>query len=193
LRDELIAELGEIEDSEGLALWAHRRLADKNTLTAADARAIETAYQTLLARTATELDDPETAAENAAVSGSFATETGALPSLRAVAPALQKPIRRRNKAHRAFVASQPCLVCQRSPCDAHHLKFAQPRTLGRRVSDEFTVPLCREHHQQLHRARFTKLARELKPGLCSKLRPRGGLQRPQISVEHRSGLLAQTA
>jgi len=60
-------------------------------------------------------------------------------------------VRRRHKAHLAFVASQPCLVCQRSPCDAHHLKFAQPRTLGRKVSDEFTVPLCREHHHQLHR------------------------------------------
>src|SRR5258705_10261281 len=60
-------------------------------------------------------------------------------------------MRRRNKAHLAFGAAQPCLVCQRSPCDAHHLKFAQPRSLGRKVSDEFTVPLCREHHHELHR------------------------------------------
>jgi hypothetical protein len=37
------------------------------------------------------------------------------------------------------------------PCDAHHLKFAQPRSLGRKVSDEFTVPLCRDHHRDLHR------------------------------------------
>jgi hypothetical protein len=64
---------------------------------------------------------------------------------------LRKSVRRRNKAHLAFVASQPCLVCQRSPCDPHHLKFAQPRTLGRKVSDEFTVPLCRDHHRDLHR------------------------------------------
>src|SRR5260370_40398880 len=64
---------------------------------------------------------------------------------------LRKEIRRRNKAYLAFVCSQPCLICQRSPCDAHHLKFAQPRSLGRKVSDEFTVPLCREHHQELHR------------------------------------------
>jgi hypothetical protein len=64
---------------------------------------------------------------------------------------LRKPTRRRNKAHLAFVASQPCLVCQRSPCDAHHVKFAEPRALGRKVSDEFTVPLCRDHHQQMHR------------------------------------------
>jgi len=38
-----------------------------------------------------------------------------------------------------------------SPCDAHHLKLAQPRSLGRKVSDEFTVPLCRKHHRELHR------------------------------------------
>jgi len=64
---------------------------------------------------------------------------------------LRKPTRRRNKAHLAFVAAQPCLVCRRLPCDAHHLKFAEPRALGRKVSDEFTVPLCRDHHQELHR------------------------------------------
>ena len=64
---------------------------------------------------------------------------------------IKKPIRRRNKAHLIFVAAQPCLICKRSPCDAHHLKFAQPQSLGRKVSDEFTVPLCREHHHELHR------------------------------------------
>jgi len=64
---------------------------------------------------------------------------------------IRKEVRRRNKAHLAFVGAQPCLVCRRSPCDAHHLKFAQPRSLGRKVSDEFTVPLCRDHHLDLHR------------------------------------------
>jgi len=34
--------------------------------------------------------------------------------------------------------------------DPHHLRFAQPRALGMKVSDEFTVPLCRGHHRQLH-------------------------------------------
>src|SRR5262249_4003473 len=32
----------------------------------------------------------------------------------------------------------------------HHLRFAQPRAIGLKVSDEFTVPLCRGHHRQLH-------------------------------------------
>jgi len=63
-----------------------------------------------------------------------------------------EPKRIRDKAHLRFVGSQPCLVCGRQPADAHHLRFAQPRALGRKVSDEFTVPLCRGHHRQVHQA-----------------------------------------
>ena len=59
--------------------------------------------------------------------------------------------RLRDKTHLRFVAKQPCLVCGRQPCDAHHLRFAQSRGLGLKVSDEFTVPLCRAHHRELHR------------------------------------------
>jgi hypothetical protein len=33
----------------------------------------------------------------------------------------------------------------------HHLRFIQPRALGRRVSDEFAVPVCRTHHRAVHR------------------------------------------
>ena len=49
------------------------------------------------------------------------------------------------------MAKQPCLICGRKPSDAHHLRFAQHRALGRKVSDEFTVPLCRGHHREVHR------------------------------------------
>ena len=66
--------------------------------------------------------------------------------------ALAEPRRLRDKAHLKFVASQPCLVCGRQPSDPHHLRFAQPRAIGMKVSDEFTVPLCRGHHRQLHQA-----------------------------------------
>jgi len=64
---------------------------------------------------------------------------------------ISKPLRHRDKAHLKFVASQPCLVCGRSPTDAHHLRFTQPRAMGRKASDEFTVPLCRTHHRENHR------------------------------------------
>jgi len=66
--------------------------------------------------------------------------------------ALGKPVRLRDKDHRKFVLRQPCLVCGRVPSDPHHLTFTQPRALGRRVSDEFTVPVCRVHHRELHRS-----------------------------------------
>jgi hypothetical protein len=62
------------------------------------------------------------------------------------------PRRVRDKEHLVFVANQPCLLCGRTPSDAHHLRFAQPRAMSRKVSDEFTVPLCRTHHRQLHHA-----------------------------------------
>lgn len=65
---------------------------------------------------------------------------------------IAEPKRLRDKAHLGFVASQPCLVCGRQPSDPHHLRFAQPRALGLKVSDEFTVPLCRGHHRELHQA-----------------------------------------
>jgi hypothetical protein len=61
-----------------------------------------------------------------------------------------EPRRLRDKAHLKFVASQPCLICGRSPADAHHLRFTQPRAMGLKVSDEFTVPLCRIHHRDVH-------------------------------------------
>jgi hypothetical protein len=63
---------------------------------------------------------------------------------------ISEPRRHRNKTHLKFVASQPCLVCGRSPADAHHLRFTQPRAMGRKVSDEFAVPLCRTHHRDNH-------------------------------------------
>ena len=65
---------------------------------------------------------------------------------------IAEPKRLRDKAHLGFVASQPCLVCGRQPSDPHHLRFSQPRAIGLKVSDEFTVPLCRGHHRQLHQA-----------------------------------------
>lgn len=64
--------------------------------------------------------------------------------------ALGEPRRLRDKNHLRFVASKPCLICERTPTDAHHLRFAQPRAMGKKTSDEFTVPLCRAHHRENH-------------------------------------------
>jgi hypothetical protein len=64
---------------------------------------------------------------------------------------LPTPRRIRDRDHVKLVAKQPCLICGRRPADAHHLRYAQPPALGRKVSDEFTVPLCRGHHREAHR------------------------------------------
>ncbi len=65
--------------------------------------------------------------------------------------AIAAPRRYRDRDHLRYVALQPCLVCGRKPSDPHHLRFAQPRALGRKSSDEFAVPLCRIHHRLVHR------------------------------------------
>jgi hypothetical protein len=65
--------------------------------------------------------------------------------------AISKPVRERDRDHLRFVATQLCLVCGRTPSDAHHIKFAEQRAMGRKVSDKFTVPICRLHHRELHR------------------------------------------
>ena len=96
--------------------------------------------------------------------GKTGEETGVAQPLAPAAPTLRpakidksqlaipETRRLRDKAHLKFVASQPCLVCGRQPSDPHHLRFVQPRAIGLKVSDEFTVPLCRGHHRQLHQA-----------------------------------------
>ena len=64
--------------------------------------------------------------------------------------AIGEPKRFRSRHHLRFVASQACLICGRTPSQAHHLRFSQPRAMGRKVSDEYTVPLCATHHYELH-------------------------------------------
>ena len=162
LRDQLIDEINGLKDGDALAVWAQRRLPAKNTLTTGDAVAVESAYQAILDASGREAVDGTTAPgselqpKSDRADGATSDAGTTPPQVKGknggqlVTP-LRKPVMARNKAHLVFVAAQPCLVCQRSPCDAHHLKFAQPRALGRKVSDEFTVPLCRQHHQDLHR------------------------------------------
>lgn len=63
-------------------------------------------------------------------------------------PKRPKPIR--DKKHLAFVRTLPCLICGAYGCDAHHVRAFQLRTMGKRVGDDKTVPLCREHHDMAH-------------------------------------------
>jgi hypothetical protein len=82
---------------------------------------------------------------------SLAEQTRAATQINKSVLIFPEPRRVRDRDHIRHVIKQPCLVCGRQPCDPHHLRFAQSRALGRKVSDEFTVPLCRGHHRELHR------------------------------------------
>ena len=53
LRDRLIAELSDLTCGDDAALWAHRSLAEKNKLTAADAQSVEESFQARLVSFAT--------------------------------------------------------------------------------------------------------------------------------------------
>ena len=154
LRDEMVAQIKALNGDDDLASWAHRCLPSKNRLTADDSQLVEAAY---LARLETCSDQSETTGRQDPPTTQHLVPDVASNGLERsatvqpqVTPAF-KTVRVRSKAHLVFVGAQPCLICKRSPCDAHHLKFVQPRSLGRKVSDEFTVPLCRPHHQDLHR------------------------------------------
>ena len=64
--------------------------------------------------------------------------------------AVPEPRRVRDRDHVKSVAQRLCLICGRLPADAHDLRFAQRKALGRKVSDEFTVPLCRGRRREVH-------------------------------------------
>ena len=158
LRDRLIAELNELGSGDAAAIWAHRCLGQKNRLTAADAQLVEESFQAKLASFAAPAAEiPETAGPAASPLGPLDKASG-WPKYRTQAEvisksllALPEPRRVRDREHLKSVAKQPCLICGRRPSDAHHLRYAQHPALGRKVSDEFTVPLCRGHHREVHR------------------------------------------
>jgi ERF superfamily len=170
LRDQLLSQLNAIQSHERAAVWARRILPAKNTLDVADARLLEEEFEARLAKLAaqpapTDTGGAETAnqGEGADAGQPRADDEEELPSLLAStrsfgAEAIDKsellhsePRRIRDKDHLRFVAKQSCLVCGRIPADPHHLRFAQHRALGRKVSDEWVVALCRGHHREVHR------------------------------------------
>jgi ERF superfamily protein len=162
LRERLIGQLIAIRSSDEAALWAHQNVSAKNTLTAGDARIVEEQFQTRLS-TIRHDEDPDEPSNVVSVPNVMsagrpgtgdsqkASKLSGKPSRNSAVRVLGKTVRLRDKEHRKFVSRQACLVCGRTPSDPHHLTFMQPRALGHRVSDEFTVPVCRTHHRELHR------------------------------------------
>jgi hypothetical protein len=151
LREQLATELKDVSSAEEAANWALRILSDKSSLTATDAAYIEEAFRVRLAIFAT--DEPEMPQETERSQPqrrSNRTKKGRLIDKSVLA--LPEPRRVRDREHVRYVSQQSCLICGRRPSDAHHLRFTQNRALSRKVSDEFTVPLCRGHHREVHRS-----------------------------------------
>jgi ERF superfamily protein len=158
LRDKLLIEVGAIASAEFAATWARQALAAKNTLTESDARLVEAAFEAKLsqlpfAEPSVRPDELSsiTSSDQTAI-GTEAAQPGDGYGIDKSLLAIPTPRRYRNREHLRYVMKQACLVCGRKPSDPHHLRYLQPRALGRKASDEFAVPLCRVHHRAAHRA-----------------------------------------
>jgi hypothetical protein len=165
LRDQLISDLSRLQSSDQAADWVHENLAVKNTLTQADADNVETSFRERVSTLEASLADSEgprdPAKDDGAVPPGAQACIGTIEAS-AASPIIlpqnpvghrhvaAKPIRLRDKEHCRYLTTQPCVVCGRTPSEAHHIGYAQPRALGRKVSDEYTVPICRLHHRELH-------------------------------------------
>ena len=143
LRDELLREIESLSTADDAALWAHRKLAAKNRLIATDAQHVEKAFAANLAKISAQSPRAGDTVDTCSTKTAVQIDKGIL--------AFPEPRRLRDRDHIRYIVKQPCLICGRRPSDPHHLRFAQSRALGRKVSDEFTVPLCRTHHREIHR------------------------------------------
>jgi len=159
LRDRLLGELAAVESAEAITVWAHQNLSAKSSLTTSDALDVENAFQ---AKSGALENAEAKTADDTYLSKAPSKTVDDAGSRRARGKkrtarvdksllAIPEPRRVRDRDHVKYVAAQSCLVCGRRPADAHHIRFAQHSAMGRRVSDEFTVPLCRGHHRALHR------------------------------------------
>jgi hypothetical protein len=167
-RDWLLSEIEGLTSPDNAADWARGALTAKNTLVEVDATRVEDAFERKLSTLVGVATTQDAATATPASTASAATTsapstlvpsaqppreqrpTEQLPQEESTFP-IAKPRRYRNKDHLRYVARQACLICGRQPSDPHHLRYAQPRALGRKASDEFTVPLCRTHHREVHR------------------------------------------
>ena len=162
LREKLLTAVGSITSADNAAIWAREALAAKNRLAAADAKLVEDAFEHRLSELAPSATveaagdvAPTTRVEHVGVHEMRAKGNDDLDQADGIDKSMlviATPRRYRNREHLRYVARQACLICGRKQSDPHHLRYLQPRALGRKVSDEFAVPLCRSHHRAVHRA-----------------------------------------
>jgi hypothetical protein len=162
LRDRMLGEVASVQSGDAASNWARGVLTAKNSLTAIDANLVEDAFEKrfpqLSSRSAIEeplasnISGTQTAAALQTVPQVDIAEGDQPRGIDKSMLAIAEPRRYRNRAHLRLVATHACLLCGRKPSDPHHLRFMQPRALGRKVSDEYVVPLCRGHHRAVHRS-----------------------------------------
>lgn len=63
-----------------------------------------------------------------------------------------KPFKRKRSEKRLQAAREGgCCICKNPAADAHHLRIVgHQRGLGVKNGDDYTIPLCRQHHDELH-------------------------------------------
>jgi hypothetical protein len=144
--------------ARGMTTYAFNCIAKTTRLNEADAEHIDQCFRTKLSSFAAHdaegagVDSGGTSAEALVQpNGRGGKKPKQSKSIDKSALSFPEPRRVRDREHVRHVAQQSCLICGRRPSDPHHLRFAQTRALERKVSDEFTVPLCRGHHRELHR------------------------------------------
>jgi hypothetical protein len=153
----LLNDVQGLKSPDAAFAWACQAIGAKNSLTSADAKVLDDAFRAKLADLEVLSPDDITASSGMigtqyTAPGSFIAEASNSTRIDKGALSFPEPRRFRDRQHVKYVAGRPCLICGRQPSDPHHLRFAQPRALGRKVSDEFTVPLCRSHHREVHRS-----------------------------------------
>src|SRR5262249_19435288 len=157
LREKLLTELGNIASADLASAWAREALTAKNSLAATDAKLVEDAFERRLSELPAVSSNGESSVPQISEPPVNATsdriDDGQAKGIDKSILTVAAPRRYRNRDHLRYVAQQACLLCGRKPSDPHHLGFTQPRALGRKVSDEFAVPLCRGHHRAVHRSR----------------------------------------
>lgn len=68
----------------------------------------------------------------------------------------------RSKKHMAKVRAMGCCICKNPVADAHHLRtIGHMRAAALKNGDDYTIPLCRKHHDELHNFGDEKLFLDL--------------------------------
>ncbi|WP_249133114.1 ERF family protein [Bradyrhizobium sp. AUGA SZCCT0182] len=128
LLDQLLAELDGLGLKDDLDAWTLQAWPKANSLTPADGDKVRAAFQVRLAR-----GEMTSEADTASDELQFPIATPEVRSrIDKSVLTLPETKRQRDRQHLRFVASHPCLVCGREPCDPHHLRLHSPAGSAKR-------------------------------------------------------------